>query len=168
MTWRADDLALCPPCNDGSSMASDAPHLTFLGWADKGAAIALTAALALSSLPLIGNAQVSSRLTVASLEGSWSGGGTVSFGGGKEQARCKARFSRAGAHSYTVNAICATASGKAGQTATVRQVGTNRYSGRFYNSEYSISGAIDIIVHGSSQIIRLTSESASGVLNLSR
>ena len=57
MTWRADDLALCPPCNDGSSMASDAPHLTFLGWADKGAAIALTAALALSSLPLIGNAR---------------------------------------------------------------------------------------------------------------
>lgn len=168
MTWRADDLALCPPCNDGSSMASDAPHLTFLGWADEGAAFALAAALALSSLPLIGNAQVSSRLTVASLEGSWSGGGTVSFGGGKEQARCKARFSRAGAHSYTVNAICATASGKAGQTATVRQVGTNRYSGRFYNSEYSISGAIDIIVHGSSQIIRLTSESASGVLNLSR
>ena len=38
-------------------MASDAPHLTFLGWADKGAAIALTAALALSSLPLIGNAR---------------------------------------------------------------------------------------------------------------
>ena len=153
---------------DGSSMASDAPHLTFLRWAEKGAAFALVAALALSGLPPIGNAQVSSRLTVASLEGSWSGGGTVSFAGGKEQARCKARFSRAGAHSYTVNATCATASGRAAQTATVRQVGTNRYSGRFYNSEYSISGVIDIIVHGSSQIVRLTSESASGVLNLSR
>ena len=168
MTWRAGDIALCPPCNNGSSMASDAPHLTFLRWAEKGAAFALVGALALSGLPPIGNAQVSSRLTVASLEGSWSGGGTVSFAGGKEQARCKARFSRAGAHSYTVNATCATASGRAGQTATVRQVGTNRYSGRFYNSEYSISGAIDIIVHGSSQIVRLTSESASGVLNLSR
>jgi len=51
-------------------MASDAPHLAFLGWADKGAAFALVAALALSGLPLIGNAQVSSRLTVARLEGS--------------------------------------------------------------------------------------------------
>jgi hypothetical protein len=149
-------------------MASDAPHLTFHDWVEKGAAFALVAALTLSGMPPIGNAQVSSRLTVASLEGSWSGGGTISFAGGKEQARCKARFSRAGAHSYTLNASCATASGRAGQTATVRQVGTNRYSGRFYNSEYSISGAIDIIVHGSSQIVRLTSESASGVLNLSR
>jgi hypothetical protein len=149
-------------------MASDAPHRTFHDWVEKGAAFALVAALTLSGLPPIGNAQVSSRLTVASLEGSWSGGGTISFAGGKEQARCRARFSRAGAHSYTVNATCATASGRAGQTATVRQVGTNRYSGRFYNSEYLISGAIDIIVHGSSQIVRLTSESASGVLNLSR
>jgi hypothetical protein len=149
-------------------MASDAPHLTFLRSAEKGAAFAFVAALTLSGLPPIGNAQVSSRLTVASLEGSWSGGGTLSFAGGKEQARCKARFSGAGAHSYTVNATCATASGRAAQTATVRQVGTNRYSGRFYNSEYSISGVIDIIVHGSSQIVRLTSESASGVLNLSR
>ena len=70
--------------------------------------------------------------------------------------------------SYTVSATCATASGRAAQTATVRQVGSNRYSGRFYNSEYSISGVIDIIVHGSSQIVRLTSESASGVLYLSR
>ena len=154
--------------SDGSPMASDAPHLTFLRWAEKGAALTLVAALTLSGLPLIGNAQVSSRLTVASLEGSWSGGGTVSFAGGKEQARCKARFSRVSANSYTVNATCATASGRAAQTATVRQVGTNRYSGRFYNSEYSISGVIDIIVHGSSQIVRLTSESASGVLNLSR
>jgi hypothetical protein len=154
--------------SDRSSMSSDAPHLTFLRWVEKGVAFSLAAAITLSGLPPIGNAQVSSRLTVASLEGSWSGGGTVSFAGSKEQARCKARFSRAGAHSYTVNATCATASGRAGQTATVRQVGTNRYSGRFYNSEYSISGAIDIIVHGSSQIARLTSESASVVLNLSR
>jgi hypothetical protein len=154
--------------SNGSSMASDAPHLTFLRWAEKGAAFALVAALTLSGLPPLGNAQVTSRLTVASLEGSWSGGGTLSFAGGNEQARCKARFSRAGAHSFTVNATCATASGRAAQTATVRQVGTNRYSGRFYNSEYSISGVIDIVVHGSSQIVRLTSESASGVLNLSR
>jgi hypothetical protein len=69
---------------------------------------------------------------------------------------------------YTVNATCAMGFGRAAQTATLRQVGTNRYSGRFYISEYSISGVIDIIVRGSSQIVRLTSESASGALNLSR
>ena len=102
-------------------MYSDATSLSSVRSRRVSPAFALAAAITLSGLPPIGNAQVSSRLTVASLEGSWSGGGTVSFAGGKEQARCKARFSRAGAHSYTVNATCATASGRAAQTATVRQ-----------------------------------------------
>ena len=151
-------------------MASDAsPRCCQHRLVEKGAAFALAAALALSGLPSIGNAQVSKKLSVGSLEGSWSGVGTVSFAsGGKEQARCRARFSRAGEHSYTVNATCATASGRAAQTATVRQVSNNRYSGSFYNSEYSISGVIDIVVHGSSQTVRLTSDSGSGILNLSR
>jgi hypothetical protein len=151
-------------------MASDAsPRCCLRRLVQKGAALAVAAALTLSGLPSLGNAQVSKKLTVGSLEGSWSGGGTVSFAsGGKEQARCRARFSRAGEHSYTVNATCATASGRAAQTATVRQVSNNRYSGSFYNSEYSISGSIDIVVHGSSQTVRLTSDSGSGILNLSR
>jgi len=51
----------------------------------------------------VGNAQDSKKLSVAPLEGSWSGGGTVSFASGsKEQARCRARYSRAGKDSYTV------------------------------------------------------------------
>ena len=156
-------------------MSSDAPHVTILHCTAMGTVFALTAALMLTGLAPIAYAQQvsayaqgSTRITVASLEGSWSGGGTVSFAGGTEQARCRARFSRAGAQSYTVNATCATASGRAAQTATVRQVGANRYSGRFYNSEYSISGVIDIIVRESNQIVRLTSDSASAVLNLSR
>ena len=153
-------------------MLFDARHLCFL----QGAIFSFTAVLTLSGLPQMSNAQVSKSNTqvaknvnVASLEGSWSGGGTVSFAtGGTEQARCRAHFSRAGEHSYKVNATCATASGRAAQTATVRQVGNNRYSGSFYNSEYSISGVIDVIVRGSSQIIRLNADSASAVLNLSR
>jgi hypothetical protein len=47
-------------------------------------------------------------------------------------------------------------------------VSTNRYSGSFYNSEYAISGMIHIVVRGSSQTVRLISDSGSGVLNLSR
>jgi hypothetical protein len=36
-------------------------------------------------------------LNIANLEGSWSGGGTVTFASGTtEQARCRARYSRAG------------------------------------------------------------------------
>jgi hypothetical protein len=135
----------------------------------QGGAFALATALMLSGLPHIGNAQVSKKLRVASLEGSWSGGGTVTFASGAtEQARCRAHYSRAGTASYTVNATCATASGRAAQTAKVRQVGNNRYSGSFYNSEYSISGVIHIVVHGASQTVQLISSSGSGVLNLSR
>src|SRR6516164_9689826 len=111
----------------------------------QGGAFALAAALTLSGVPHLGNAQVSKKLRVASLEGSWSGGGTVTFASGAtEQARCRAHYSRAGKESYTVNATCATASGRAAQTATVHQVGENRYSGSFYNSEYAISGVIQI------------------------
>ena len=134
------------------------------------AAFALAAALTFGGLPHVGYAaQAPKKLAVASLEGSWSGGGTVTFASGsKEQARCRAHFSRAGKDSYTVNATCATASGRAEQTARVRQVGNNRYSGSFYNSEYSISGVIHIVVHGASQTVQLISDSGSGVLNLSR
>ena len=137
--------------------------------AGKGATFALVTALALIGLPHTGNAQAAKKASVASLEGSWTGGGSVSFASGaKEQARCRAHYRRAGTNSYTVNATCATASGRASQIATVRQVSENRYSGSFYNSEYSISGVIDIVVRGASQTVRLLSESGSAVINLSR
>lgn len=135
----------------------------------RGATFTLFATLALIGLPHTGNAQATKKASVASLEGSWSGGGSVSFASGaKEQARCRAHYRSAGTSSYTMNATCATASGRASQIATVRQVGENRYSGSFYNSEYSISGVIHIVVRGASQTVRLLSESGSAVINLSR
>jgi hypothetical protein len=133
------------------------------------AAFAVVAAFALVGLPQTGSAQTAKKASGASLEGSWSGGGSVSFASGaKEQARCRAHYRRAGKSSFTVNATCATASGRAAQTATLRQVGENTYSGSFYNSEYSISGVMHVIVRGSNQTVRLLSDSASAVINLSR
>jgi hypothetical protein len=149
-------------------MSFDPPRLSSFHRVKTAAVFALATAVALSGLSRVSNAQDPKKSSVANLEGSWSGGGTVSFASGTEQVRCRARFSRAGEHSYSVNAICATASGRAAQTAKVRQVSNNRYSGSFYNSEYAISGVIDIVVHGSSQIVRLTSDAGSGILNLSR
>ena len=135
----------------------------------KAAISILLATLALVGLTFGGKAQSVKKATVANLDGSWSGGGSVSFASGaREQARCRARYSRAGNNSYTVNATCATASGRAAQTATVRRVGENRYSGSFYNSEYSISGVMHIVVRGGSQTVRLISDGASAVINLSR
>jgi len=133
------------------------------------ASFALVAALAVIGLPHIASAQAVKKAPLASLTGSWSGGGSVSFASGaKEQARCRAQYRRAGENSYTLSATCATASGRAAQTATVRRVGENRYSGSFYNSEYSISGVIHVVVRGASQTIRLVSDSASAVITLRR
>jgi len=127
---------------------------------------ALAALALIASVPATGQP---AKKPHAGLEGSWSGGGTVSFASGStERARCRAHYRRAGSSSYTVNATCATASGRASQTASVRQVGENRYAGSFYNSEYGISGVISIVLHGSSQTVRLRSDSGSAVINLSR
>jgi hypothetical protein len=105
----------------------------------------------------------------AGLAGSWSGGGWVSFSSGtKERAKCHAHYSRQSETSYAVSATCATASGKASQTATVHKVGANSYSGGFQNSEYNISGNIYVVVHGNSQSVRLSGGGASASLSLSR
>ena len=104
-----------------------------------------------------------------SLEGSWSGGGSVSFASGsKEQARCRAHYSRASKNSYRLNATCATASGKAAQIATVHRVGENKYSGNFHNPDYDITGTISVVVTGNSQSVRLTSSSGWAHIRLSR
>ena len=103
------------------------------------------------------------------LEGTWSGGGSVAFASGsKEHARCRAHYSRASKNSYRLNATCATASGKAAQTATVHKIGENKYSGNFHNPDYDISGTISVIVNGNSQSVRLTSSSGWAHFRLSR
>ena len=125
---------------------------------------ALTLALLMAvSVPATADAQ--SR----GLEGAWTGGGSVMFSSGaKEQARCRARYTRRTDASYFVNATCATASGRASQTAVVRRAGPNSYRGRFHNSEYDISGLIFVIIRGNSQSVRLTSRSGSAFLQLGR
>ena len=104
-----------------------------------------------------------------SLEGSWSGGGSVAFATGQhERARCRAQYRRASATSYTVTATCATPSGRATQTATVSRIDGNTYRGQFHNSEYDISGTIYVTVGGNRQSVRLTSPSGSASLELRR
>jgi len=122
----------------------------------------LTGSLAGASLAV-------SAAKAAELEGAWSGGGTVRFASGaEEQARCRAHYSRRANGVYVLRATCATASGKAAQSATLQRVGDNRYSGTFYNSEFDISGRIYVVLRGSSQSVRLTSSGGSASFRLSR
>jgi hypothetical protein len=125
-----------------------------------GAVIALLAGLAFSDRALP---------QTAGLEGSWRGGGSVAFGSGqRERAQCRAQYRRSSATSYTLTATCATASGRATQTAIVRQVGGNSYQGTFHNSEYNVSGTIFVTVAGNRQTVRLTGEAGSASLELRR
>jgi hypothetical protein len=105
----------------------------------------------------------------ASLVGSWSGGGSVTFASGeREAARCRVQYSRSSQTSYFVTATCATVSGRATQTAALRQVGANNYRGTFHNSEYGASGTISVAVSGNRQSVRLNSEAGTASLELRR
>ncbi len=124
--------------------------------------------MALAALPVLAAVGPSEAEPAASLSGSWSGGGWVSFSNGnKEKARCRAHYSGSGG-AYTVTATCATASGKASQTAKVYKVGGNSYKGSFVNSEYNVRGSIRVNVKGNSQSVSLNGDGASAQLSLSR
>ena len=108
------------------------------------------------------------RAEGASLSGSWSGGGIVRYSDGhSEHARCRAQFSHSGQH-VSLQALCATPSGSANQTANLRQTGPNSYSGTFFNSQFNVTGRIHISVHGNSQSVSLSSSSGSASLTLRR
>jgi len=125
-------------------------------------------ALVLVTLFTFGSSEVGIAQT-ARLEGSWTGGGPVTFASGQtEQARCRAHYTRRSEASYFVRATCATASGKAAQTAILRKAAANSYRGRFYNREYDISGQIFVVLNGNRQSVRLTSASGSAFIQLRR
>jgi hypothetical protein len=145
------------------------PRLAGRGWLAAGAALVGMALLGLADTasaqsPAAGQAQG------ASLEGSWRGGGTVTFfsSGGREQARCRANYSRGPRNSFLLNATCATASARASQTATLQKIGANTYSGTFYNAEYDITGTIYVVLRGDSQNVTLRSAQGSANFQLSR
>ena len=103
------------------------------------------------------------------LEGSWRGVGTLTLTwGAKQPARCLADYKRSSETSYTLRAICNTASTRVAQTATVYLVGENRYRGSFHNKDYNISGTIHLVVRSSKQSVVLRSDVASASFTLSR
>ena len=124
---------------------------------------------ACATAALIAMATPSWTAEPASLEGSWSGSGTVTFpSGGKEAARCRASFKRSGSDSYAMNALCATPSGKVAQTAQLDRVTANRFAGAFQNAEYGITGQINIVVRGNSLSAALNGGGATASFSLSK
>jgi hypothetical protein len=100
------------------------------------------------------------------LSGLWNGGGTVTYASGsRERARCRARYTP---QDGTVNVVatCATPSGSVTQTARLRKRAAGRYTGTFFNEQFKVSGTIQVVVNGSSQIVRLLSSNGSALLTL--
>jgi len=103
------------------------------------------------------------------LTGSWRGNGSMVLpSGATEKARCRVSFSKQGGRSYAMNAVCASSSARVSQTASLKQVGANRYVGEFLNNEYGISGSINLTLSGSSASAALYGGGGSAFFNLSR
>jgi hypothetical protein len=105
---------------------------------------------------------LSATADTVALDGAWSGGGSVKFpSGAKEAARCRANFKKRGSESYQVTARCASPSGKVEQSALLTYVGSNQYSGSFFNTEYKVDGTITVTVSGNSQNVSITTPAGS-------
>ena len=125
----------------------------------------LGAALA-SALTVSVASSAGARGEGGSIAGSWSGGGTVYYASGqRERARCHATYSGGGS-TVMMSGTCATPSGSASQSARLRKVGANSYSGSFFNSQFNASGSIHVTVHGNTQSVSLHSGAGSASLTL--
>ncbi len=104
----------------------------------------------------------------ASLEGSWSGAGKITFPSGEtENARCKVSFKRQG-NNFGMNAVCATPSARVEQVGQLARVGGNRFAGDFTNPEYGVTGSIRITVNGNSLNASLSGGGGSAQISMSR
>ncbi len=131
-------------------------------------ASATVAMALLAVVPLTGSGPLAQAQS-SSLQGSWRGSGRIVLpSGSSERARCRARFTRASRSTYRMSAVCATASARVSQTATLRRVGSGRYSGQFYNSQYDLSGNIYVRQRGNRLTASLRGGGGSARISLRR
>ena len=129
----------------------------------RAAAAAAAATLAVIAVPAVATAQGEG------LAGSWRGNGSVVLpSGATETARCRVSFSKQGGKSYSMNAICASSSARVVQTASLEQVGANRFAGDFTDSEYGVTGTIRLTLSGNSLSANLNGGGAKTYFNLNR
>jgi len=100
-------------------------------------------------------------VNAASIEGSWSGSGTVKLtDGGIERVRCRVRYEKSIGRTYVLHVTCAHPNGTFRVSGRVVKLSDRRYSGRLYSDQYSVAGDVSISVSGSRQTV--TAKSARG------
>ena len=131
-----------------------------------GAALAAASALA-GVLSVVGIA--ATPAAAQTIIGSWSGGGLIIFPSGeKERARCRATFRNVGGGGVSMNGVCATASVRVSQSASLSRLTSTTYSGEFYNTEYNLSGSIRIRMQGNKLNASLSGGGATAQFVLGR
>ena len=103
------------------------------------------------------------------LAGRWSGSGSASFGpSGKERIKCRATYSRVSSSSYRMRAKCSNGATRVSQSAELSKISDTKYSGKFHNYDYGISGSIVVRLDGRRQNVTLRSEKGSAKISLRR
>ncbi len=105
----------------------------------------------------------------ASIEGSWSGSGTVRLTeGGVERVRCRIRYEKGSGRTFTLHVTCAHSNGTFRVSGRIVQLSGNKYSGRLYSEQYSVAGDIGISVSGSRQTLTAKSTKGTATVKLTK
>ena len=105
----------------------------------------------------------------ASIEGSWSGGGTVRLTSGKVEAvRCRIRYEKSTGRTFVVHVNCAHAGGTFQTSGRVVELSESRYSGRMYSDQYAVSGDVAVSVSGNRQTVKANSAKGTATVMLAK
>ncbi len=105
----------------------------------------------------------------ASLEGTWSGSGTMqAMDRPPQKLTCRINYKRETDKVYRLAARCVTVSTSINQTAQLLKVNPGVYTGQFQIASYDISGRVRVVVNGNAQTMSFKSSRANGTVNLKK
>lgn len=105
----------------------------------------------------------------ASIEGSWSGGGTVKLtSGGVEKVRCRIRYEKGTGRTFVIHVTCSHANGSFRVSGRVVKLSASSYSGSLYSDQYSVSGDVGIRVNGTRQTVTAKSSKGTATVSLTK
>lgn len=104
----------------------------------------------------------------ATLEGNWSGSGTISHRRSVDPVHCRVSYTRSGSKTFTFTSTCATDTGRYELAGSVASSGGNRYTGSVFSGEHHESGKVLLFQRGNSLSVTVTSRRGSAKLALSR
>ncbi len=120
-------------------------------------------------IPILGLFIGAGPALAGTIEGSWSGSGTVRLASGHvEPVRCRISYQESTGRTFVIRANCSHANGTFEQSGRVVKLGASQYSGRLYSNQYDVAGNLRITVNGGRQTLRAFSDKGTAQLNLKK